>query len=51
VSYRTIKKKLKRYRHRNQAYHPGFFRAFDVLVEGSKFLMFAAVFVAIFYSM
>ncbi|MEM7256395.1 MAG: hypothetical protein AAF404_03300 [Pseudomonadota bacterium] len=48
MAYRTIRKKLKRYRHRNQSYYPGFFRAIDVMVEGSKFLFFALIFVTIF---
>lgn len=50
MSYRSIRKKLKRYRHRKQAYHPGVFRALDIVIEGSKLLMLAAVFAAIFYA-
>lgn len=51
MSYRSLKRKLKRYRHRHQAYHPGVFRALDILLEGSKLLMLAAVFAVIFYAM
>ena len=50
MSYRTIKKRLKRYRHRNQPYYPGAFRALDFAVESSKVLLLLAVFGTIFYT-